>query len=184
MIATTQPAQGGQRRDPLLRTVRIALTAVMALAIIVSAALVLSTLVLLLSPGPVLEFLSRHMGHPFPSDLLYGAAGVQGLLMVSAILGFYFFRLLRRIIDTVAEGDPFIPENAVRLGQMGWIAIAVQIIAIPAGVLAGWIAYVTQVHEVSIGVSLGGVLLALILFVLARVFRKGAEMRDELEGTV
>jgi hypothetical protein len=30
----------------------------------------------------------------------------------------------------------------------------------------------------------GGLLLTLVLFILARVFRKGAEMRADLEGTV
>jgi hypothetical protein len=34
------------------------------------------------------------------------------------------------------------------------------------------------------GISFGGFLLALVLFILARVFRKGTEMREELEGTV
>jgi hypothetical protein len=31
---------------------------------------------------------------------------------------------------------------------------------------------------------LGGVILSLTLFVLARVFRKGTDMREDLEGTV
>ena len=34
------------------------------------------------------------------------------------------------------------------------------------------------------GFSGGGLLLMLVLFILARVFRRGAEMREELEGTV
>ena len=171
-------------RDPLLGTVRVVLSAAMALAIVVSAAFVASILALLLWPGPVLEFIARHSANPLPPGLLYWAAGVQGLLVGAAILGFYFFRLLRRIVDTVADGDPFIPENAMRLSQMGWIAVSVQIIAIPAALLGGWIAHVTHFHEINISFSIGGILLALILFVLARVFRKGAEMRDELEGTV
>ena len=34
------------------------------------------------------------------------------------------------------------------------------------------------------GLDIEGILLALILFILARVFRHGARMRDDLEGTV
>ena len=34
------------------------------------------------------------------------------------------------------------------------------------------------------GFDVNGLLLMLILFILARVFRKGADMRAELEGTV
>ena len=33
-------------------------------------------------------------------------------------------------------------------------------------------------------VELTGILLTLILFILARVFREGSRMREELEGTV
>ena len=41
-------------------------------------------------------------------------------------------------------------------------------------------------HEVGSGdgFSLTGILMVLILFILARVFKRGAEMREELEGTV
>ena len=34
------------------------------------------------------------------------------------------------------------------------------------------------------GITLDGILLAVILFILARVFRQGAAMREDLEGTV
>ncbi len=50
--------------------------------------------------------------------------------------------------------------------------------------LAGWVAYISKANYIDVGVSFSGVLLALILFVLARVFGQGAQMRDELEGTV
>ena len=36
----------------------------------------------------------------------------------------------------------------------------------------------------SVAIPSGALILALILFVLARVFRRGADMRDGLEGTV
>lgn len=51
----------------------------------------------------------------------------------------------------------------------------------PSDALSGWIAYINDVKYVDIHLSLGDVLL---LFVLARIFRQGAEMRAELEGTV
>ena len=108
----------------------------------------------------------------------------MALIAVTAVLGLLFIRLLRRIIDSVAQGDPFIPENAVRLSQMGWLSVAVQLIAIPAGALSGWIAYTGHLRYIDVGFSVGGVVLALILFILARVFRQGAQMRADLEGTV
>ena len=38
--------------------------------------------------------------------------------------------------------------------------------------------------EVTADVSANGLLLVLVLFILARVFKTGAQMRDDLEGTV
>src|SRR5688572_21526335 len=35
-------------------------------------------------------------------------------------LGIYFLVLLRRIVKSVGEGDPFAPVNASRLSRMGW----------------------------------------------------------------
>jgi hypothetical protein len=113
------------------------------------------------------------------------------LLLAVGILGMLFrvFLLLKRVVDTVGQGDPFVPVNASRLTQMAWIVLAMQVIGIPLAALGMWIQKMTEdaVADAEIHVSGGngnGLLLVLILFVLARVFRKGAEMRAELEGTV
>lgn len=113
------------------------------------------------------------------------------LIMVAAAavvaLGFFFLRYLRQIVDSVAHGDPFAPTNADRLRNMAWLALAIQAMAIVATPLVIWFdaaPFKPNVHHGSDGLSYGGLLLALILFVLARVFRVGAEMREEIEGTV
>lgn len=110
------------------------------------------------------------------------AAGLLGLL-------FRIFQLLKRIVDTVGQGDPFVPVNARRLTQMAWITLAIQLISLPLAGVAMWIHEVTEGatrtgFRSELGLDANGLLLMLILFILARVFRKGAEMRDELEGTV
>ncbi len=178
------PQPGGRRRDPLLGTVRIALTATMAAAVIFAAGTLAAIPLVIAWRVRILGELSQRAGKALPADLPYVLCGVMVLIVVTAVLGFLFLRLLRRIIDSVADGDPFIPENAARLRLMAWLAVTVQLLAIPAGIQAGWISYVTHVNYVNVGFSFGGAILALILFVLARVFSKGAEMRDELEGTV
>ena len=172
------------RRDPLLATVRAVLSVAMIGAVLVSTALLATIPLVLLWPAPVLAELSRRAGGTLPAEFVYAIAGVMALIAVTAVLGLLFIRLLRRIIDSVADGDPFIPENAVRLGQMGWLSVAVQLIALPAGALSGWIAYTGHLRYIDVGFSVGGVVLALILFILARVFRQGAQMRADLEGTV
>jgi Protein of unknown function (DUF2975) len=106
----------------------------------------------------------------------------------------WFLVLLRRIVLSVGEGDPFIPENAERLSRMGWLVLAGQIAAIPVGALVLWIASLVEdtpaesriradLHS-DFGFSFSSLLLMLVLFILARVFRRGASMREELEGTV
>ena len=134
--------------------------------------------------GKVLAELSHRAGTALPTDIAYAIAGAQLLVALAAVLGFFFIRHLRRIIDTVAQGDLFIPANALRLNHMAWLVIAMQCIALPAGALAGWVAWISKSDNIHIGISFSGVLLALILFVLARVFGQGAQMRAELEATV
>lgn len=110
---------------------------------------------------------------------------VLGIAM--AILGFFFFRLLRRIVDSVGDGDPFIPINADRLYQMGWLSLALQAVIMAATPLMIWFDALPEkpnVHHNDTGFSIGALVTALLLFVLARVFRVGSQMREELEGTV
>lgn len=101
-------------------------------------------------------------------------------------IGFRFTDLLRRIVDSVGEGDPFIPVNAVRLNHMAWLTIALQAVAIPLGALGYWIGQIADKADVDadFDIDINAVMLAIVLFILARVFRRGAEMREELEGTV
>jgi len=86
----------------------------------------------------------------------------------------------------VALGDPFAPINAKRLTYMGWLTAATQLLSVPIGVLAHSLGISLRniVGHPEFGAGLGGVLMALLLFVLARVFREGARMREDLEGTV
>lgn len=116
------------------------------------------------------------------------------LIMLVAVLALlsltlYFVVLLLRIVRSVKDGDPFIAENAERLSRMGWVALATQVVMLPLGAMALWIAEITKdiegVHvDGGVDISGEGILLVLVLFILARVFRKGTEMRAELEGTV
>jgi hypothetical protein len=122
-----------------------------------------------------------------PMVPLFGA-----LVIAFAILAalFLFFGKLRAVIDTVGAGDPFVPANAERLNTMAWLLLATQLLTWPliafGLVLAEW---AQELDEVDIsfeanGLDLTGILMVLVLFILARVFRHGAAMREDLEGTV
>lgn len=110
-----------------------------------------------------------------------------GLVMVGIV--FAFFGRLRAIIATVGEGDPFVPENADRLNLMAWLLLALQAMLIPAAgfglFLAKWAdQFEHQNITIEAGLDLSGILMVILLFILARVFKHGAAMREDLEGTV
>lgn len=110
------------------------------------------------------------------------------LIFVLLQLAYRFFKELSGIIDTVGEGEPFDASNADRLSRMGWISVAAHGVGLVLAGFAAWFApYLHRLDadsEMDFGIDGGGILLTLILFILARVFREGTRMREELEGTV
>ena len=175
-------------KDPLLlagQTLALVMQAAMAIAV---TAIAIGIPALLLYRDEAQAEFARESGStaalPLPEII-----GVMLLVAVVVSLMFVFFGRLRRIIGTVGEGDPFQPENANRLSQMGWLMIAVQLLLIPAAALGYRIlkavASVAEANaEFDGSFDFGGILLVIILFILARVFRHGAAMREDLEGTV
>ena len=112
---------------------------------------------------------------------------------MGAVMGltFVLLRELRRILDTVSLGDPFMPENADRVVRMGWLSVATlacsNCVPFLFGFLDGFAGRSMpglSAPELPSLFDLSGVIFALALFVLARVFRVGAAMRQDLEGTV
>jgi hypothetical protein len=177
---TTNP---NQSRDPLL-TVATAL-----LWIILGVLAFAGAIVTICIPGVLFigaEFIKAPELNPltFETRALITAllAGVAGLLY----LGWRFFRTMLAIVRSVGEGDPFIPANADRLTAMGWTMLAINIGAIPVAALGAYVTSLAGEGKSSIegGIDFGGIVLILTLFILARVFRHGAAMREDLEGTV
>jgi ABC-type anion transport system duplicated permease subunit len=109
-----------------------------------------------------------------------------GMLSLSML----FLRQLRAIVGTVNEGDPFLPDNARRLARMGWYALGTQMcefvgqpLVATYGRYAGGFTWGLSTSGGE-HVSLAPLGLAVTLFILARVFRQGAAMREDLDGTV
>ncbi|BDI59562.1 DUF2975 domain-containing protein [Qipengyuania nanhaisediminis] len=110
-----------------------------------------------------------------------------GLAIIA--LAFVFFGKLRAIIISVGEGDPFVPENADRLNLMAWLMLGIQLLMVPAGAFGLWLAkWADEIEHADVtidaGLDMTGILMVIVLFILARVFKHGASMRDDLEGTV
>lgn len=112
-------------------------------------------------------------------------AGLAVLICVLWLAG-WFMKVLYRLIRSVEEGDPFNPENAARLARMGWLTLGIQGGLFLVATLAAKIGTLKTalLAEDAFDLSVGAIILTLVLFILARVFRLGAAMRDDLEGTI
>ena len=177
-----------RKRDPLLTAARLLLMAMIAVLGFATALVALAIPFVIVFQDRAMAEIAKEgitAGPEFIGAVALLLAGVAGLLAVAV----YGLILLRRIVMSVGEGDPFVPANADRLARMGWLALAAQLASIPIGGIAMWIAEIVQDSDKvkvgdEFGFDLGGILLIFILFILARVFKRGAEMREELEGTV
>ena len=163
----------------------IFIAAVLALAFI---ALVLALVAMLFAPS-----LLEHLEIP---RILEGTSLLRGLMaaqfavaggLICTILVLFAIRATSGIVETAISGDPFVGDNAERLMRIGWLLLGVMMIQFLTEIIVDAIApqYDPQIH-ISGGSdpSPVGLLAVLLIFVLARIFRHGSQMRDELEGTV
>ena len=104
---------------------------------------------------------------------------VSALPMVAAV--HVLLSRLLAVVETVRAGDPFVPENAVRLMTIAWCALAIQLLHLIFGVMAATVNAAGS--NVDWEFSLNGWLAVVLLFVLARVFEVGTQMREDL-GTM
>ncbi|MBD3762886.1 DUF2975 domain-containing protein [Rhizorhabdus sp.] len=108
------------------------------------------------------------------------------LALAATLMAFRFAQLLAQIVGSIAKDDPFTLQNADRLRTMALLALAYQAVSAGLFFLGVTVARVAPIEALVSGeeFSLSSLLLALTLFILARVFRYGAAMRADLEGTV
>ena len=143
-------------------------------------ALTLAALGLFQLPIPANEMGGLTMGEILSLGALGVGAGVICIALVT-----WMCLLTARIVDTASHGDPFVTQNADRLNQIGLLLLALQAIGLAVEIAMNMFPEKIRDH-ISFGfdVSATGILAALLIFVLAQIFRRGSEMRAELEGTV
>ena len=165
-------------KDPLMSSTRGLLAALFWIFVIFGSFAILLAPVMALNVDTInAELANENMIKPVEPMALAITIFIGGLLMgVLAI----FVALMRRIVASVAEGDPFLPVNASRLYKMGWLGVGIAALTTALSVAA------TQVDGSpgDLDFDFSALVLALSLFILARVFRHGAAMREDLEGTV
>ncbi|MES2179684.1 MAG: DUF2975 domain-containing protein [Gemmatimonadota bacterium] len=137
----------------------------------------------LVSSGPVFGALGIA-----PSENSARLAVGMRLIMVLGIIGVpitntVLSRLLA-IVDTVADGDPFVAENARRLRSIAWAVLGLEVLHLAVVAVAANVSTPKTPIDIRWDFSFTRWLCVLLLFVLARVFEQGARMRDDLEGTV
>lgn len=180
-------------RDPLLATAKGLLWFLMGVMLIAAVSCLLAMPMMHIYQDKIsIEMANEGMAAVPTGGFLWAVTGMLACCVALVLILFRVFQLLKRIVDTVGQGDPFVPENARRLTHMAWLTLAIQAVTIPIGTLAEWIAEIVNkapharidIDSVDPDILGNGMLLVLILFILARVFRQGAAMRAELEGTV
>jgi hypothetical protein len=115
--------------------------------------------------------------HPWVSN---GLRAIVVIGMVGATVVHTVLRRLLAIVDTVRVGDPFVLENAQRLDAIAWRVLALEGLRI---LVAGIAAVVWEPGRID-AFSFAPWLSVMLLFVLAGVFARGAQMRADLEGTI
>lgn len=129
---------------------------------------------------------------PPGSEVVGLIAGIMLLGIILMLLTLFALNRLRKIVDSVSEGNPFTRINGTRLRGMGIAVLAIQFVTFIGGLLAtGLLSMLGEVKPdqdfhmtIDGSISISGILLVLLLIILARIFDHGAEMHEELEGTV
>jgi hypothetical protein len=119
-----------------------------------------------------------------PLTLLPNLLSVFALGIVTLGLIWTMMRKLLAIIASVEDGNPFVRANALRLKAIGWLMVGLQIVGVPLAIAAGNAADMFGESDTGWDLSINGILAILLVFILAGIFERGAEMREELEGTV
>jgi hypothetical protein len=172
------------RRDWLLTSARVLVTIFMVAVCVAGFGLLAAAIAAPVFQDKILTEIASETGKQYGGEIIVAAELIFAIIAAMGVCAFQWLRQLRRIIDSVGQGEAFAPENAERLANMGWLTVGVEALSVPAGVVAAYVAKHTHSSHIDLGFSLNGILLALVLFILARVFREGARMREELEGTV
>ncbi len=174
--------------DPLLTALRAIVIIAIGFMCLVAFVAALALPSLLILQDAFLEKLSIRNTFETSAVAIWSVKALLAGMGALAGIGLALLWRLMAITDTVRAGDPFDPVNADRLGAMGWLSVAAYgvgiALVVPGPWLAARVAGGDQWRGVGDDVDIGGIVLTLVLFVLARVFRQGAAMREDLDGTV
>jgi hypothetical protein len=126
---------------------------------------------------------ARVSGSQSPEALLSWLRIAMPLTAPMILLVHIIFTRLIAIIDSIGTGTAFSLVNAYRLRSIGWALLATQILDLGIGLYSVRVGESTGEY-MGWGFGFSGWLAALLIFVLAHLFRDGAAMRAELAEVV
>ena len=161
------------------KVLRILIALNLVVGVLILALLVTSVVV----GEPVMRALGA--GSPEANAKLYLGMRLVAVLGVFAVAVVHFILTgIVAIVDTVADGNPFVLANAQRLQRIAWAVLVLELTHHAVGAIAAAVSSASAPFDVDWTFSLTRWVAVLLLFVLARVFEQGARMREDLEGTV
>lgn len=165
-----------------LRVSRVLLRIVRVLNLLTGVGLVIAVPASVLFEAQFFEFFTKRPPRIDPGWLIPSLRVwfVLALAMVAAI-HVALSRLLA-VVETVRSGDPFVPDNAVRLTTIAWCVLATQLLDLTFGALAATMNAAGS--NIDWQFSVTGWVAVVLLFVLARVFEEGTHMRQDLESMI
>lgn len=119
-------------------------------------------------------------------DLASALTGARLLLLIGIAMSFGTDRILRAIaalLESTRRGDPFASGNVGHLYAIGWSLLGLQALELPAALLRTFFPGMGSAAP-SGDISIVGWMAVLMVFALTRVYRAGATMRADLDGTV
>jgi Protein of unknown function (DUF2975) len=127
--------------------------------------------------------------HPgtYPVPGLWDFMGIMFLGTAFFFLIWVIMRKLLAIIDSVGRASPLTHSNSNRLKDIGWLMVGMQIVGVPIEIWGSKFSSFFGVSHGSYGdfeLPIDSILVILLVFILAGIFEHGADMREELEGTV
>ncbi|MEM1147911.1 MAG: DUF2975 domain-containing protein [Pseudomonadota bacterium] len=96
----------------------------------------------------------------------------------------YVCAQLQRILSTLAEGDPFVPENAPRLTHIAIAIGLIEVIRIVAVLILAATIDLGSEYEASININLAVWGAVIVLLILSQVFKEGTRLREEEKMTI
>ncbi|MFN2384767.1 MAG: DUF2975 domain-containing protein [Thermoanaerobaculia bacterium] len=146
-----------------------------------------AAIAVLLFAMPTRQWIMRSLDlspSPEADQIIMGLRAIAAIGLVAVPLHYVVLKRLLSIVETVRAGDPFVAANALRLQAIAWTLFALQLLSLVIGAIAKAVSTPAHPLHLQAGFSISGWLAVLLTFLLARVFAKGALMREELEGTI